>query len=188
MTLDRLPDDLPVPCDDGAAAHLEGMRLPSIPLQATDGRLVDLATEQGLLAVFVYPRTGRPGESLPDGWDLIPGARGCTPQACAFRDLSRDFAAFGCKLYGLSVQDTDYQREMAVRLHLPFSVLSDKDFAFSRALNLPMFQAAGLTLLKRLSFIARDGLVTKVFYPVFPPDKNAGEMLAWLNAAPSQSK
>lgn len=181
MSLQDLPAGLPPPTDDRAAVHLEGLRLPSVPLPATDGTTVDLSAVSGRVAVFAYPRTGVPGAPLPEGWDLIPGARGCTPQACAFRDLSQDFAARHCNVFGLSVQDTDYQREMAARLHLPFPVLSDSEFALTRALRLPTFAVAGMILLRRLSWIARDGVIQTVFYPVFPPDRNAAAMLASLS-------
>jgi peroxiredoxin len=180
-----LPDDLPAPEDDGAAAHLAGTRLPSLGLTATDGTQVDLAGIAGLVVVFAYPRTGRPGEpSLVEDWDAIPGARGCTPQTCAFRDLHAEFAALGARVFGLSTQDTAYQREMAGRLHVPFPVLSDADFALTRALHLPTMNVAGHTLLKRLAWIARDGTIERVFYPVFPPNRNAADVLAALTMSP----
>ena len=180
-SLATLPPDLPVPVDDGAAAHLTGMRLPSISLQATGGTAVDLAAIPGTVVVFAYPRTGRPGEpSLVEDWDAIPGARGCTPHTCAYRDLHADFTGVGAHVYGLSTQDTVYQREMVERLHVPFPVLSDADLALTRALRLPSMDVAGQTLLKRIAWIARDGTIERVFYPVFPPDKNADEVLAAL--------
>jgi peroxiredoxin len=176
-----LPDDLPVPEDDGAAAHLAGTRLPSLALTATDGAAVDLANVPGLVVVFAYPRTGRPGEpSLVDDWDAIPGARGCTPQTCAFRDLHAEFAARGARVFGLSTQDTAYQREMVDRLHVPFPVLSDAGLALTRALHLPTMNVAGQTLIKRLAWIARDGSIERVFYPVFPPNRNAADVLTAL--------
>jgi peroxiredoxin len=183
--LNALPSDLPAPVDDGAADHLPGRALPRLALPATDGTAVDLSTLPGRVVVFAYPRTGRPGEKpfVPD-WDLIPGARGCTPQTCAFRDLAADFAALGCRIFGLSTQESAYQQEMAARLHLPFPVLSDAQLKLAGALRLPTFQAAGVTLLKRLTWVARDGVVEKVFYPVFPPDRNAAEVRDWLGAAP----
>jgi peroxiredoxin len=180
-SLATLPPDLPVPVDDGAAAHLAGTRLPSVSLQATDGSVVDLSAVSGTVVVFAYPRTGRPGEpSLVEHWDSIPGARGCTPHTSAFRDLHAEFTALGARVYGLSTQDTAYQREMVERLHVPFPVLSDADLALTRALNLPTMDVAGQTLLKRIAWIARDGVIERVFYPVFPPDKNADEVLAAL--------
>ena len=180
-SLSTLPDGLPVPVDDGAAAHLPGKRLPHIALAATDGSAVDLAALSGTVVVFAYPRTGRIGEpSLVDDWDQIPGARGCTPHTCGFRDLHAEFGALGARVFGLSTQDTEYQREMVERLHVPFAVLSDAELALTHALHLPTMDVAGQTLLKRIAWIARDGAIVRVFYPVFPPDKNAGEVLAAL--------
>ena len=180
-SLSTLPEGLPVPVDDGAAAHLAGIRLPHVSLPATDGSVVDLAALPGTVVVFAYPRTGRIGEpSLVDDWDQIPGARGCTPQTCGFRDLHAEFTALGARVFGLSTQDTDYQREMVERLHVPFAVLSDSELALTRALRLPTMEVAGQTLLKRIAWIARDGTIARVFYPVFPPDRNAGEVLAAL--------
>jgi peroxiredoxin len=179
-----LPSDIPVPQDDGAARHLNGMRLPDLPLPATDGSAVNLATLKGRTVVYIYPRTGVPGVDLPDGWDLIPGARGCTPQSCGFRDHFAELKRLGVRqLYGLSTQDTAYQQEAASRLHLPFVILSDASLAFGRALNLPTFSAAGMTLFKRMALVVDDGAISKVFYPVFPPDKNAEEVIAWLKSA-----
>lgn len=172
---------LPAPEDDGAARHLPGLRLPSIPLPATDGSTVDLASLPGRAAVFAYPRTGRPGLPNPEGWDLIPGARGCTPQTCAFRDLFTELRSLGAAhVYGLSTQDTPYQREVAERLHLPFPLLSDEALGLTRALRLPTFTTHGMTLLKRLALVLSGGTVEHVFYPVFPPDGNAAEVAAWL--------
>ena len=182
-SLSTLPPDLPVPVDDGAAAHLTGMRLPHVELPATDGTAVDLAAVPGTVVVFAYPRTGRPGEpSLVDDWDLIPGARGCTPHTCGFRDLHAEFEALGARVYGLSTQDTAYQREMVERLDVPFPVLSDAELRLTRALGLPTFEVAGQTLMKRLAWIACDGVIERVFYPVFPPDRNADEVLEALRA------
>jgi peroxiredoxin len=180
-SLSTLPADLPVPLDDGAASHLAGTRLPHVPLQATDESMVDLAALPGIVVVFAYPRTGRPGEpSLVEDWDRIPGARGCTPHTSGFRDLHAEFTALGARVFGLSTQDTDYQREMVERLHVPFPVLSDADLALTRALRLPTMDVAGQTLLKRIAWIARDGVIERVFYPVFPPDANAEEVLTAL--------
>jgi peroxiredoxin len=176
----QLPDDLPLPEDDGACDHLPGMRLPSVQLQATDGRMVDLATLTGRTVVYAYPRTGRPDQPLPDGWDAIPGARGCTPQSCAFRDHYADLQALGADVVGLSTQDTAYQREAAQRLHLPFPLLSDADLTLTHALRLPTFEVDGMTLTRRLTMIVHDGTIEHVFYPVFPPDRNAGEVIGWL--------
>jgi peroxiredoxin len=180
-SLTTLPPDLPAPVDDGAAAHLAGMHLPHVSLHATDGSSVDLAALAGAVVVFAYPRTGRPGEpSLVTDWDQIPGARGCTPHTCAFRDLHAEFTALGARVFGLSTQDTAYQREMTERLHVPFPVLSDAELELTRALRLPTMDVAGETLLKRIAWIARDGTIARVFYPVFPPDRNAGDVLASL--------
>jgi peroxiredoxin len=179
-----LPADLPVPLDDGAARHLEGFKLPSLKLPATDGSAVDLATFAGRTVVYVYPRTGRPGHPLPDGWDAIPGARGCTPQSCSFRDHFAELEQLGVShLYGMSTQDSGYQREAAERLHLPFAILSDADLRFTRALGLPTFVVEGMTLQKRMVLVIDDGVVAKVFYPVFPPDQSAAVVAAWLRAS-----
>jgi peroxiredoxin len=179
-----LPPDIPVPQDDGAARHLAGLRLPSLTLPATDGSRVDLSKLGGRTVVYIYPRTGRPGVPTPDGWDAIPGARGFTPQSCAFRDHFGELRRLGvAHLFGLSTQDTDYQREAAERLHLPFPVLSDAAFELARAINLPTFTVAGMTLLKRMALVIEDGVIAKVFYPVFPPDQNAAEVIAWLQAS-----
>jgi peroxiredoxin len=179
-----LPTDLPVPEDDGAARHLVRMRLPSLALAATDGTQVDLAKLAGRTVVYIYPRTGRPGVALPDGWDAIPGARGCTPQSCSFRDHFTELKSLGVEhLFGLSTQDTEYQREAADRLHLPLAILSDAELRFARALSLPTFEAAGMTLLKRMVLVIDDGVIAKVFYPVFPPDESAAAVTGWLRAS-----
>ncbi len=177
----ELPEGLPVPGDDGACDHLPGVALPSLALLSTAGNSVDLSGLPGRTVVYCYPRTGRPGEDLPPGWDDIPGARGCTPQSCSFRDHHAELRELGARVFGLSTQDTDYQREAAGRLHLPFELLSDQDLRFAEALSLPTFEAEGMTLIKRLTLVVRDGRVEKVFYPVFPPDKNAGEVVEWLS-------
>ncbi len=175
---------IPAPVDDGAARHMTGMTLPDVALPATDGRNVSLAQLLGLTIVFAYPRTGQPGNvSLVDDWDMIPGARGCTPQSCAFRDLHGELKAAGAAyVFGLSTQDTAYQQEAAGRLHLPFPLLSDEALALTTAVRLPTMQVAGLTLIKRLALIIDDGVVAHTLYPVFPPDRNAGDALAWLQA------
>ena len=174
---------IPAPKDDGAARHLTGMQVPSISLPATDGTVIDLSSLRGLVVVYAYPRTGIPGVDNPPGWDLIPGARGCTPQTCAFREHFADLKALGVnRLLGISTQDPAYQREFAGRLHLPFPILSDEHLQLTRALRLPMFETSGMTLLKRLTLILRDARIEHVFYPVFPPDQNAREVLDWLAA------
>jgi len=176
-----LPAELPAPQDDGAARHLAGVRLPSLALAATDGSQVDLSKLSGRTVVYVYPRTGVPGQPLPEGWNDIPGARGCTPQSCGFRDHFDELKRLGiARVFGLSTQDSAYQREAVERLHLPFPVLSDERLALSRALDLPTFTTSGMTLLKRMALIIDQGVISKVFYPVFPPDKNAEEVIAWL--------
>jgi peroxiredoxin len=177
-----LPPDLPVPEDDGAAAHLPGTAVPDLELPATGGGSVRLgALGAGRTVIYVYPLTARPGTDLPEGWDAIPGARGCTPEACAFRDHHQDLLAAGAvAVYGLSSQDTDYQREVVDRLHLPFRMLSDPAHDLARALGLPTFEAGGRTLYKRLTLVIRDGLVEHAFYPVFPPDRHAEQVLSWL--------
>jgi peroxiredoxin len=178
-----LPADLPVPVDDGGAAHLPGAPLPDIALPATSGEVVSLATLKGRTIVFAYPRTGEPDKPNPDGWDAIPGARGCTPQACSFRDLHAELTGLGVdNVFGLSTQDTAYQQEAAERLHLPFPLLSDAGLALARALDLPTFETSGMTLLKRLTLVIDDGRVTHVFYPVFPPDRSAADVADWLRA------
>jgi len=174
---------LPSPVDDGGARHLTGATLPDVELTATDGASVSLARLRGRTVVFVYPMTGRPGEALPEGWDQIPGARGCTPQTCAFRDLYSELKQAGAAhVYGFSTQDTAYQQELAERLHLPFPLLSDSDLEFSRAVRLPLMTVEGMTLAKRLALIIDDGIVRHTFYPVFPPDRNAGDVLSWLQS------
>ncbi len=179
----ELPENLPVPQDDGAARHLPGMRLPAVELVATDGSIVDLSKLKRRTVVYAYPRTGQPGQALPGGWDAIPGARGCTPQSCSFRDHFAELRKAGVDhLYGLSTQSSGYQREMAERLHLPFKILSDEGLKLARALKFPTFMVEGMELLKRLTLVINDGIITHVFYPVFPPDKSADEVLAWLQA------
>lgn len=172
---------IPAPENDGAAAHLEGLRCPSITLPATDGRAVDLSALDGRVVVYAYPMTGRPGIALPEGWDMIPGARGCTPQSCAFRDHFAELSALGVDhLFGLSTQTTEYQREAAERLHLPFALLSDACLELAHALRLPVFEVEGKTLLKRMTLVIADHRIVKTFYPVFPPDRAASDVVAWL--------
>jgi peroxiredoxin (alkyl hydroperoxide reductase subunit C) len=179
-----LPADLPVPVDDGAADHLTGLRLPDVALTATDGTTVSLARLPGRTVVFAYPRTGEPGQpNLVEDWDAIPGARGCTPQACEFRDRHADLIKRGvAQVYGLSTQSSAYQKEAAERLHLPYAMLSDLHRAFALAARLPTFDANGTVLLKRLTLVIDEGVVTKVFYPVFPPNRSAEQVIDWLDA------
>jgi peroxiredoxin len=174
---------IPAPVDDGAAQHLLGAKVPDIALAATDGSQISLARLAGRVVVFAYPRTGVPGKpTIVDDWDMIPGARGCTPQSCAFRDLHKVLIEAGAaRVFGLSSQDTAYQLEAAERMHLPFPLLSDAKLALTQALRLPTMQVAGLTLIKRLALVIDDGTITKVFYPVFPPDRNAADVYAWVS-------
>jgi peroxiredoxin len=177
---------IPAPDDDGGAAHLAGMAIPEVTLRATDDTMVTLSQLKGRTVVFGYPRTGEPGKiGLVEDWDMIPGARGCTPQTCSFRDLFGELKAAGAsQVFGLSTQSNDYQIEMASRLHLPFPVLSDEQLELTNALELPTMEVAGLTMIKRLALIVDDARITHVFYPVFPPDRNAGDVLAWLKDNP----
>jgi peroxiredoxin len=179
-----LPTDIPVPLDDGAADHLPGMKLPDIELAATSGPPVNLSKLNGRTVLYIYPRTGVPGVDAPPGWDDIPGARGCTPQSCGFRDHFAELKAAGIgHVFGLSTQDTEYQREAAQRLHLPFPLLSDSGLEFGRAMALPTFAVAGMKLLKRMALVIADGTIVKMFYPVFPPDRNAEDVIAWLRGS-----
>jgi peroxiredoxin len=180
-----LPAGLPVPTDDGAADHLPGTAVPGIALPATSGGEVDLAElATGLLVAYVYPRTGVPGEPLPEGWDDIPGARGCTPQSCSYRDSLAAFERFGARLVGISAQSEAEQAEFAAREHIPYPLLADPGLGLAATLRLPTFEVeiAGeeATLYRRLTFVAEDGVIVKAFYPVFPPDRDAADVLAWL--------
>ena len=179
---------IPAPGDDGAAAHLVGMAIPPVTLLATDDTSVTLSELIGRTVVFGYPRTGEPGKiALVDDWDMIPGARGCTPQTCAFRDLFAELKSAGARhVFGLSTQSNAYQTEMASRLHLPFPVLSDENLELVTALDLPTMDAADLTMIRRIALIIDDATITHVFYPVFPPDRNAGDVLEWLKANPAK--
>lgn len=183
-----LPSDLPRPVDDGAADHLPGCAVPHVALFDTDGQHVDLATLAGRSVVYAYPRTGRPGEApLVEDWDAIPGARGCTPESCAFRDHHAELTELGTRVFGLSTQGTDDQVEAVERLHLPFPLLSDEQHALADALGLPTFEVAGQRLLRRLTLLVRDGRVEHVWYPVFPPHTHADEVVSWLRAHPEPS-
>jgi peroxiredoxin len=177
----QLPVDLPVPRNDGAADHLTGMAMPDLSLQSTQGdppALAELAENR--LVAYVYPRTGTPGQPSPAGWDDIPGARGCTPQSCAYRDSLAEFSALAATVVGISAQSPEEQHEFAEREHIPFALLSDSGLRLAAALRLPTFEVEGMTLFKRLTFVAERGTITKVLYPVFPPDRNASEVLSWL--------
>jgi peroxiredoxin len=179
----RLPADLPVPVDDGAADHLPGSALPDVSLPSTRGGELSLAAAaRNLVVAYVYPRTGTPGVAAPEGWDDIPGARGCTPQSCAFRDAQQELAHHGASLIGISTQTPEEQAEFAAREHIAYPLLSDHGLVLAERMGLPTFEAGGLALYKRLTFVAEQGRIVNVFYPVFPPDRNADEVLAWLEA------
>jgi peroxiredoxin len=178
--LNQLPPDLPIPQDDGAARHLIGLNIPNLALPATTGESINLSTFAGKYVVYCYPMTGQPNSALPDGWDQIPGARGCTPQSCSFRDHYQEIQALGAEVVGLSVQTPEYQKEMAIRLHLPYPVLSDQNLQFQQALNLPTFVAAGMTLLKRITLIVNQGVIEALHYPVFPSDSDPSWVIAYL--------
>jgi len=178
--LSALPKDLPRPVDDGAASHLAGMSLPQLMLPSTNGENIDLAAIAGRFVIYIYPMTGRPGMPLPEGWDSIPGARGCTPQACSFRDHYAELKTLNTSIFGLSAQSPEYQKEARDRLQLPFELLSDNGLRLKQLLRLPTFTVAGKELYKRITLIVDSGRIRKVFYPVFPPDLNAENVLAWL--------
>ncbi|MBI3561585.1 MAG: peroxiredoxin [Gammaproteobacteria bacterium] len=178
--LHTLPANLPVPVDDGACNHLPGITLPSISLTSTAGRALDLSACTGAVVIYFYPLLGRPDSPPLIGWNEIPGARGCTPQTCAFRDFHAELKQLGAQVFGVSAQRLEDQYEAHARLHLPFELLNDGQLALAQALQLPTFEYAGTRLIKRLTIVASDGLIRKVFYPVFPPDNNAREVIAWL--------
>lgn len=184
----ELPDNLPVPEDDGACDHLVGMMMPDISLASTAGEEVMLSGLSGMTVLYCYPMTGRPGEELPAGWDDIPGARGCTPQSCAFRDASDQITALNARIFGLSTQDTAYQNEMATRLHLPFGVLSDAEYALSTALRLPLFEAGGMRLIKRVTLIISDGQITAVHYPIFPSHSDPEWVISMLSSLKEEGR
>ena len=179
MSLEQIPNDLPVPEDDGACDHLAGTIIPEIVFNATNTEEVNIGTLQGYTIIYIYPMTGRPNVALPNGWDSIPGARGCTPQSCSFRDLHDDLKKHAT-IYGLSSQSTDYQQEAKTRLHLPFELLSDADFLLKQKLSLPTFNLEGIERYKRVTLIIQDNIIKNVFYPVFPPDQNAADVLKWF--------
>lgn len=185
----ELPDDLPEPVDDGAADHLPGTTLPSIELASTGERTIDLSSLKGRVVLYCYPMTGRPDQNvIPEGWDAIPGARGCTPQSCAFRDHHQELQSLGARVFGLSTQTTEYQREAKERLHLPFELLSDARFSLAETLGLPAFRVDNRRYLKRTTLIINDGCIETVFYPVFPPDRNADEVIIWLGQHPPEKE
>lgn len=184
-----LPPNLPVPEDDGAAERLPGLPLPSLALPASTGGSLDLVTlAKKRLVAYVYPRTGTPGQALPDGWDDIPGARGCTPQSCAYRDALGEFERLGAAVVGISAQTAAEQAEFAARERIPFPLLSDDGLRLAAVLGLPTFEVEGRTFYRRLTFVAAEGRIVKAFYPVFPPDRDAGEVLAWLSGYASRAE
>jgi peroxiredoxin len=181
----QLPENLPVPEDDGACAHLRGRHLPDLSLVSTSDRRVNLRQRPGLSVLYAYPLTGRPGVPIPPGWDEIPGARGCTPESCSFRDHHAEIRQLGAEVFGLSTQSTDYQREVRARLHLPFDLLSDEAFAFTDALTLPTFSVASMRLLRRVTLICLSGVIEHVFYPIFPPDRHPADVVSYLKTRDS---
>ena len=181
-SFEKLPQNIPVPIDDGACNHLLNKALPSRFLSSTQGKDIDLSVISGRIVIYCYPMTGQPSTALPDGWDEIPGARGCTPQSCAFRDHYRELKQLKTQVYGISTQSTEYQREAVKRLHLPFELLSDRYLQFANSLKLPIFEIENKQLIKRVTLIAQDGKIIKVFYPIFPPNKNADEVIEWLES------
>lgn len=183
-SLQSLPADLPIPIDDGACDHLQGITVPSVVLAATNGQAIDLSQCAGTTVLYLYPMTSRPDRTMPTDWNEIPGARGCTPQSCAFRDHHQELATLGASVYGISTQSTEDQREAVGRLHLPFPLLSDANLELASALRLPTFTVDGMTLLKRVTLIIRNGKIVQVFYPVFPPDQNADDVIRWLTEHP----
>ena len=180
--LNQLPTDLPIPQDDGSTNHLKGMKLPNLSLKATNGKAINFVDIKGKLVIYCYPLTGQPNVALPDGWDQIPGARGCTPQSCSFRDHYQELQALGADVIGLSVQSTEYQKEMADRLHLPFQVVSDVNYQFQKALNMPTFVADGITLLKRVTLMVNNGVIDAVHYPIFPSDSDPAWVIDYLKS------
>ncbi|MEQ1635992.1 MAG: peroxiredoxin [Methylococcales bacterium] len=179
--LRSLPNNLPVPLDDGACGHLGGLTLPSVYLPATTGGMINPAHVPGWLVIYCYPMTGQPERPIPEGWIGIPGAAGCTPQACSFRDHYQELQALNVSVIGISTQSPEDQLEAAQRLHLPFALLSDASLQFAQGLGLPLFEADAMRLIKRVTLIIKDGIIQKYFYPVFPPDKNSEEVLVWLH-------
>jgi peroxiredoxin len=179
-TLNQLPKNLPIPQDDGTTNHLVGMSLPPVSLKATNGKNINFGSLKDRVVIYCYPMTGQPDVALPDGWDQIPGARGCTPQSCSFRNHYQELKTLGADVIGLSVQTTDYQKEMAERLHLPFPVVSDVNHEFQKALNLPTFTVQGMTLLKRVTLIASEGVIEAVHYPIFPSDSDPDWVIDYL--------
>lgn len=178
--LRQIPDNLPIPMDDGLCSHLTGLGIPDVNLISTSGIKVNLSQVKNLMVIYFYPMTGKPNQILPEGWIQIPGAAGCTPQSCSFRDHYHELQDLGVKVFGISTQSPEDQAEASLRLHLPFELLSDASFEFADGLGLPMFEVEGRKLIKRVTLIVRENRIVKYFYPIFPPDKNVDEVLAWL--------
>ena len=178
--INKLPENLPVPEDDGGSTHLIGTKIATIKLRSTNGLKVDLGSIKGKVVIYCYPMTGRPDVPLPDGWNEIPGARGCTPQSCSYRDHYKEFQELGVEVYGLSTQTTDYQQEMVDRLSIPFNVLSDSQMELTQAINLPTFVVTGMVLLKRLTMVVDNSMIKSVHYPVFPSDSDPAWVLDYL--------
>ncbi len=187
VSFTQLPAGLPIPEDDGACAHLPGKHLPDLSLASTSGLPINLSQRPGVSVLYAYPLTGRPGVPLPPGWDEIPGARGCTPESCAFRDHHAEIRQLDAEIFGLSTQATDYQREVHERLHLSFELLSDEAFAFTDALSLPTFSVASMRLLRRVTLISFSGVIERVFYPIFPPDRHPGDVVSYLKTRNAKS-
>jgi len=183
---ESLPEVLPAPVDDGLADHLVGMDFPPLTLLGTDGKKWSFKDfSSPTTVVYVYPRSGVPGVPLPDGWDLIPGARGCTPESCGFRDHFTELQKLGADVFGLSSQDHEYQKELAERIELPFPILSDPDLEMKATLRLPTFIASGMELYCRLTLVIRNGKIVHTFYPIFPPDTHAADVVEWLANNPA---
>lgn len=180
--LSKIPEGLPVPTDDGTCDHLEGTQLPAVTLRTTSDRDLELSNFKSPTIIFFYPRTGEPLKPAPPDWDLIPGARGCTPQSCGFRDLYRDFQALGYQVFGASSQSSNYQKEFVSRHQIPFEIISDEGFKLTDNLKLPTFTYSGMRLIKRMAWVVNHGTIVKVFYPIFPPNENASRVLDWLRA------
>jgi peroxiredoxin len=179
--LNKLPKNLPIPVDDGACRHLLGQILPDIKLKSTNHESISLRKLSGWVVIYCYPKTGRPDTKLPENWDIIPGARGCTPQSCSYRDHYQTLTKLKATVFGLSTQSTEYQLEAVNRLHLPYPLLSDDEYQFTDSLTLPTFESEGILLNKRVTLIVHNGIIKHYFYPVFPPDKNADEVISWLS-------
>lgn len=179
-----LPPNLPVPEDDGACAHLTGRDLPALTLESSSGKSVDLSQIKGWVVIYIYPMSGADNSILPDNWDAIPGARGCTPQSCSFRNHYQELKSLGAEVFGLATQSPNYLQSEVERIHLPYELLSDQHLFFQKALSLPLMEikVAGMDLLKRVTLICCNGKIVHVFYPVFPPDKNVDQVIAWLAA------